>query len=40
VAASKALPAGVTIINATPGSELTCFPIMPVADALASRLAA
>lgn len=36
--AAKMLPDGVEIINATPGSALTCFERLPLADALA-RLA-
>jgi hypothetical protein len=36
--AAKLLPAGITIINATPGSALTCFPMMTIQEALnASR---
>lgn len=38
--ASKHLPAGVTIVNATPGSDLRCFPIMTVSEALSVRVAA
>jgi hypothetical protein len=32
--ASEKMPPGVTIINATPGSALTCFPMMPLGEAL------
>lgn len=32
--AARALPAGVEILNATPGSALTCFPIVPLPQAL------
>lgn len=35
--AAKALPPGVTVINATPGSALKCFPFVPLAEALAER---
>ena len=38
--ASKSLPSGVGIINATPGSALTCFPIMDIHEALSARMAA
>ena len=38
-AAEKLEPAP-RIINATPGSALTCFPMMPLADALNTRIAA
>jgi hypothetical protein len=38
--ASKSLPAGVSIINATPGSDMRCFPIMPVHEALRMEEAA
>jgi len=34
-AASKVLPPGVSIVNATPGSALRCFPILPLAEAIA-----
>jgi hypothetical protein len=32
--ASELLPAGIRIINATPDSALTCFPMMPLEEAL------
>jgi hypothetical protein len=32
--AAASLPAGVEILNATPGSALTCWPIVPLVDAL------
>lgn len=38
-AAQKLGPAP-RIVNATPGSALTCFPVMPLADALNMRIAA
>lgn len=38
--AAKHLPAGVEILNATPGSALTCFPMKPLAGALAGDLVA
>lgn len=34
--AAKRLPADIEIINATPGSALKCFPMMPLEEALAS----
>lgn len=34
--AAKALPPDITIVNATPGSALTCFPMMELDDALSS----
>jgi hypothetical protein len=38
--AATAMPAGVQIINATRGSALTCFPMMPLGAALDARAAA
>jgi hypothetical protein len=38
--AAKKLPPGVTIINATPDSLLTCFPKMELQDALSGKAAA
>jgi hypothetical protein len=32
--AAKLLPEGIRIINATPDSALTCFPTMPLEEAL------
>lgn len=32
--AARAMPPGVVIINATPGSALKCFPMLPLAEAL------
>ena len=34
---AKLLPAGIRIINATPGSALTCFPMMDLDDAFRDR---
>lgn len=34
-AAARLLPAGLEIVNATPGSALTCFPFLPLQAALA-----
>jgi hypothetical protein len=39
-AAAKAMPPGVTIENATPGSALRAFPIMPLQEALGMEMAA
>lgn len=36
--AAKLLPADVSIVNATPGSALTCFPMMTLEDAIASDI--
>jgi hypothetical protein len=38
--AARKMPAGVTIINATPDSALDCFPKMSLADALNEKVAA
>jgi hypothetical protein len=38
--AAKALPSGVEIINATPGSALTCFPFMDLQEAIECRAVA
>jgi hypothetical protein len=38
--ASKHMPTGVTILNATPRSALKCFPVVRLVDALAMELAA
>jgi hypothetical protein len=38
--AAKSVPAGVSIINATPGSALRCFPVMAVHEALVEAVAA
>lgn len=37
VEAAKRLPPGVEIVNATPGSALTCFPMVPLDEVLAGR---
>jgi hypothetical protein len=34
--AAKHLPAGIEVINATPGSAITCFPMMDLPDALSA----
>lgn len=34
--AAKALPASISIVNATPGSALTCFPMLSLEDALST----
>jgi hypothetical protein len=39
-AAARALEPDVAIINATPGSALTCWPMMPLAEALEMEIAA
>jgi hypothetical protein len=38
--AAKSLPAGVEIVNATPGSALKCFPIVPLDEAMGGHRAA
>lgn len=38
--AAEMLGAAPRIVNCTPGSALTCFPMMPVAEVLADRIAA
>jgi hypothetical protein len=38
--AARMMHPGVSIVNATPGSALKCFPMVPLADALSTELAA
>jgi hypothetical protein len=38
--AAKTVPAGVTVLNATPGSALKCFPMVDLTQALCSEIAA
>jgi hypothetical protein len=38
--AAKMMPAGIEILNATPGSALACFPMVDLADVLREKVAA